>query len=456
MVISPLLSFAQTERTMGLLTNQPDAYQGYVLYSPQRNGDIFLIDNEARVVKQWTLDNEVREAFILENGNIVVLSGIRQEDLDTTYISEDFYNGSTGKIIEMNWDGEIIWEYELIEPKYRAHHGVTVLPNGNFMLIAWSYRTIEEAIEMGLNVEAYGDEFDFVLPDAILEIERETKEIIWQWDSWDHLIQNFDPDKPNYGNPKDFPGRIDINYHEQIVKNTETATERADWMHSNAIAYNDELDQVLLSARSFDELWIIDHSIPTEEAAGPAGDLLYRWGNPFAYGYGTLEERVFYNPHDIQWIENGLSGAGNIILFNNRELDENGEEFSAIIEFTPPLNEDKSYSTVDNGQFGPHHEDIVWKYSSPGFYSRVISGVQRLPNENTFIIQGRSGRLFEVSPEGEIVWDYVNPSIIDGEIVPQGTVLDRFVNRVFRARKYGVDFPGLQDKDLTPSVPLVD
>ena len=454
-IMTSLNTLAQDERTVGLFVNEDAAYEGYVLYSPQRNPELFLIDNEARVIKQWTFDDLVREAFMLDNGNIVVLLGIEAQDLDTTYMPESFLNGSTGRIIEMTWEGEIVWEYELIDPKLRAHHGVSVLPNGNMMLIAWSYRSIDEAIAMGLDGEAYGDEYDLLLPDAIVEIDRETKEIVWQWDSWDHLVQNFDPDKPNYGEPSDFPGRIDLNYHEQIVKGIETATERADWMHSNAIAYNPELDQVLLSARSFDEVWFIDHSTTTEEAAGPAGDLLYRWGNPAAYGQGELEERFFYNQHDLQWIEPGYLGEGNILAYNNREVDENGEEYSAIIEFTPPLNEDGSYNMIEGtGHYGP--EELIWHYASEGFFSAVISSVQRLPNGNTFINQGRSGRLFEVTPEGEIVWDYVNPSITNSQLLEQGSLPTEFNNRIFRARKYGADYVGFEGRDLTPGEPLVE
>ena len=43
------------------------------------------------------------------------------------------------------------------------------------------------------------------------------------------------------------------------------------------------------------------------------------------------------------------------------------------------------------------------------FYSAVISSAQRLWTGNTFIVEGTTGRVFEVTPEGQIVWEYINP-----------------------------------------------
>ena len=84
-------------------------------------------------------------------------------------------------------------------------------------------------------------------------------------------------------------------------------------MHVNAVAYNAELDQIVLSSPHFNEIWIIDHGTTTEEAKGhtggrwgKGGDILYRWGNPRAYRNGTkLDQRLFYQ-HNIQWIPKGL------------------------------------------------------------------------------------------------------------------------------------------------------
>ena len=82
------------------------------------------------------------------------------------------------------------------------------------------------------------------------------------------------------------------------------------------------------------------------------------------------------------------------------------------------------------------HKDNNWKFPIPTkwlFNSPYIAGSQRLPNGNTFICEGGTGRLFEVTKSGEIVWEFVNP--------------DR--KAIFRAYRYGADFPGIQGRDLS-------
>ena len=110
----------------------------------------------------------------------------------------------------------------------------------------------------------------------------------------------------------------------------------------------------------------------------------------------------------------------------------------------------------------PETGDIVWEYKSKaetGFAAHHISGSQRLPNGNTFICSGNWGHLFEVTTEGEVVWEYINPLtnagprnwIEDGPFPP----LAAESNDTFRAHRYGPDYPGLAGKDLTPRGQIV-
>lgn len=131
-----------------------------------------------------------------------------------------------------------------------------------------------------------------VEPDSLVEIKPNGKtggDVVWEWHLWDHLIQDFDKEKANYGDVAAHPERVDTNYN--VV-----AGQRAnsDWTHSNAVDYNADLDEVLISLRNFSEIWIIDHRTTTAEAVGhmggrrgSGGDLLYRWGNPRVYRAGT-------------------------------------------------------------------------------------------------------------------------------------------------------------------------
>ena len=140
--------------------------------------------------------------------------------------------------------------------------------------------------------------------------------MVWRWRVWDHLIQDYDATKANYGNVAANPRLIDADGTESRIP--------AFWNHMNSIDYNAALDQIMLSVRGNSEVWIIDHSTTTAEAAahtggksGKGGDLLYRWGNPKAYGAGTQSDQELYQQHDAEWVSTGYPGAGNITVFNN-------------------------------------------------------------------------------------------------------------------------------------------
>ncbi len=73
-------------------------------------------------------------------------------------------------------------------------------------------------------------------------------------------------------------------------------------------------------------------------------------------------------------------------------------------------------------------------------------------SSSTFVCSGPQGRFFEVSPEGEIVWEYRNPFHGDvGGWVPEGT--EQFLYATFRATKFPPDHPGLAGRNLSPLDP---
>jgi hypothetical protein len=301
----------------------------------------------------------------------------------------------------------------------------------------------------------------------------------------DHLIQDHDPDLANFGDPAEHPERIDINgdrdpepptpeeeaeeaammaalgyaggggdddvdadaddeeEQEEEEEDPEDAARKArvkdaDWMHTNAVAYNAALDQIAISVRRFDEIWILDHSITREEARGPKGDLLYRWGNPFAYGMGEFEDRQLLGQHNVHWIPEGHLGAGNLVVFNNGNSER---EWSTIVEWWAPRDESGRYPREEGQPWGPADPEWTYEAAEPeSFYSPFISGVQRLPNGNTMVCSGAPGRVFEVSPDGEVVWDWRSPFV-----APEGAErdLEKFPTAIFRAMRYGPDHPGI-------------
>jgi hypothetical protein len=116
-------------------------------------------------------------------------------------------------------------------------------------------------------------------PDKIIEIGPQRPEggkIVWEWHLWDHLVQDLDDTKNNYGNIADHPRRVNINAHahaphmtvEQVeaqkkqgmmTGNATPDNQGSDMTHVNAISYNPKLDQIVISAAGFSEIWIIDH-----------------------------------------------------------------------------------------------------------------------------------------------------------------------------------------------------
>jgi len=261
------------------------------------------------------------------------------------------------------------------------------------------------------------------------------------------LVQDLDSTKANYGDVAKNPQLVDLNY--TLVDG------RADWLHANAVAYNSKLDHILLSVRSLSEMWIIDHSTSTAEAAshsggksGKGGDLLYRWGNPAAYRAGTAKEQILFFQHDAHWIPDGLSGAGNILIFNNGT----GRDYSAVEEIVPPTVDAKGNYPMTSGVWGPSASK--WTYTAPikeNFYSQFVAGAQRLPNGNTLICSGWNGWIFEVDKEDKTVWEYGNADA-EGGIAYQGDLPGG--NAVFRSPRYAADYPGLKGKDLTPGAPI--
>jgi len=416
------------EPLTGLLHADERANPGYTLLAPISSTSTYLVDVAGKVVHRWESDAGAgNAAYLLENGNL-----LRTESVAPTGRRTFDRGGAGGRVREIAPDGTVVWEFVLSDEFGRLHHDVDVLPNGNVLMIAWEIRSAEEAIAAGRDPEMLRD--GELWPDRILEVQPTPPSggrVVWEWRVWDHVIQDHDPTKENYGDVSAHPERIDLNFA--------SAGGPADWNHTNSVAYNSRLDQIVLSVHEFSEIWVIDHSTTMGEAAGHdggrfgrGGDLLYRWGNPQAYRAGTQSDQILYGQHDAQWIDEDLPGAGNLLLFNNG-FHRPGDPWSAAAEITPPVTEDGTYVIQNGRTYGPKLP--TWQYASADIYSPNISGAQRLPNGNTLICSGAGGCLTEVTQDGTVVWLYVNPFA-----VRQGGTLHR---EVFKVRRYERDHPGI-------------
>ena len=424
-------------KIISVFINDEESFEGYTLFSPLYYFTTYLINNGGEIVNKWKSNYlQGLDCYLLENGNLLRACVPR--------INPYILGGGMGGRIEMfNWDGDLVWEFEYSDNRHCLNHGFEVLPNGNILMIAWEIKTYAEAIAEGRN--PFTIPAGVLWPSYIIEVEPKLPEggnIVWEWHVWDHLIQNYDSTKNNYGNVRNHPELIDINF-------VGIPLGCVDWNHFNSLDYNEEFDQILISSHIQNEIWIIDHSTTTEEAAGHSGgrygkggDLLYRWGNPQVYSAGTADDQMLFGQHDAQWIKKGCPGEGHITVFNNG-LFRPELSYSSVDEIIPPVDEIGNYYLKPGSAYGP--KEPIWSYSAEDlsdFYSPLMSGAQRLPNGNTLICDGIRGVFFEVTTEQEIVWRY-------------NTLLyPNFFKQVTKINRYPTDYPGI--RDITKSTVSID
>ena len=429
---------AYPDRTIGLRVCHPGVEGGYVLFPHKHRPDVYLLDRLGRVVHHWgkSAYEPGQMAYLRENGNLVRAAMIKS--------GGSIGGGEGGRVEEYDWNDQLVWSFDYQSNEHSTHHDFKILPSGNLLMLAVERKSKEEAAAVGFDPTKLQD--GYVAPDMIIEVKNtgaSTFEVVWEWHVWDHLAAKGDSSwNPNV-----------------LIANGGAP---AFWNHANSIDYNAELDQIAVSARSHNEVWILDHSTTTAEAKshaggkhGKGGDFLYRWGNPAMYSAGSQADRMLFNQHDAQWIAPGLPGAGHLLVFDNG-LDRPGGPFSTLDEIATPVGADGSYPTLAKpAAFGP--TSLAWQYQATpptAFYSSEISGAQRLPNGNTFACEGTTGRFFEVTSAGELVWEYVNPVANAGPMSQYELAsLDPKThpeNAVFKTHWYPASFAGFQGKDLTP------
>ena len=443
-----LSGFAQ--RTVGVLSvDQDKVLDGYNLIYPHNQSTVYLLDNCGEVVHDWIDADDTRpgnSVYLLENGNIV-----QCKRRSTSAVNDPIWAGGAGETVEIKtWDNDIISRITINNDSMRLHHDIAPLPNGNILLLSWRSIDSVDCVAAGRDPSLITQ--GRVWSEQIMEWNPTTNSIVWEWRVWDHLIQNFDQDKKNYGFVEMHPERINLNYDEHNA--------HPDWLHMNAIDYNPVLDQIIVSVPYFNELWIIDHSTTTEQAkssigggSGKGGDLLYRWGNPQAFDNGSDDDKKLFFQHDVHWINPdaiiGDEDFGVIGVFNNRF----GQNLSPAhtVSTSYAMQFESNVTSYDMTQINRDfietrvHPDTLIQASSAG-----LSSIQVLPNDNWLICAGRWGYVYELDLEGKVVWEYVVP-FMGGAAVEQGTDLGIGNNITFRAKRFPLDFPAFDNRELTPS-----
>ncbi|SEL15142.1 Arylsulfotransferase (ASST) [Maribacter orientalis] len=377
---TPTESSTTTIGELGTVTfyNEELSEDEYILVNDAAANSVYLMDKNADLVYEWPLGDRIigNDVILLNDGTL--LASLESDN-------PDFQFGGQGGIIQIiDKNGQTLWNFEYSTTEHRSHHDVELLPNGNVLAIAWEKMVKEEAIANG---SMLGTD---IFPESIIEIDPITNTIVWEWHAKHHLIQDFDNSKLNFGSIEENPQLINLNYVDADGGNI---------MHANGIGYDEINDLIYLSVNYYSEVWVIDHSTNTDDAAlhsggkfGKGGDLLYRFGNPSTQNDETTE-RLFINNHYPNLFE-----PGKILIYTNGgDLEQ-----STVYELKLPT--ELTQKTIPK----PTQPEILWSFTDTELYAPKVSGAVRLPNGNTLITEGDFG-LWEVTQQGEVVWKFSAP-----------------------------------------------
>lgn len=407
------------------------AYNGYTLV-PTINDGILLFDMNGNEVRRW--DFRGFPPKLLPGGHLIGNSGERHPK----YGMQDGVN-----LMQISYDGEVEWEFDhfdyIADPGHdhhwmaRQHHdfqregqAVYYVPgeqpkidSGKTLILG--HRTIHNP--------AISDKK--LLDDVIYEVSWEG-EILWEWSVADHFADlGFDESAKNVlaRNPNLLQADGGI----------------GDFMHVNCASYlgpnhwYDEGDQrfkpnnIIIDGRESNILLILDHD---------TGEIVWKIGPDYMHDPRLKKLGQVIGQHALHMIPEGLPGAGNLLFFDNGGWAGYGDPNPGSFDGTKYARRD--YSRVV--ELNPVTLEVVWEltpaklgYQQPTdsskFYSPYVSNAQRLPNGNTLVDEGSDGRVFEVTPDYEIVWEWISPYFAHKDDGTDGTT-----NMIYRAYRYPYDY----------------
>ncbi len=441
------LSSLISQNTVGLLSKTPKEFQkGYDLVYPFYQPTVFLLDSCGQIVHQWTDEDEMNPglaAYLSPEGKLI-------KSKKHYIFQNDIIGGSpSGEFVEIySWENELLASFELNNDQFRLHHDLEPMANGNVLMIAWDRVLADSLLRLGKDTLFAPTEY--LLSEKIIEWNPTLDSIVWEWNAFDHVIQDFDSTLSNYGSVENHPEKIDLNFPYYLS---------TDWLHFNSIDYNEELDQILISCPEFNEFWIIDHSTSKEEAkgssgglSGKGGDLIFRWGNPQAYANGDDSDQKLFYQHDVNWTNSHAQyeddDYGEIILFNNRVHEGSSVayldlQFDTMSWSYKTFFNDITYLPTD------FERTISHPTNSELSHSQIVSSARKQPNGNTLIFAGDWGYVYEMNVDGDLVWEYRIP-FNNGKRIEQGFDPAKKLNLMFKFIRYPLDFPAFEEKDLDP------
>jgi hypothetical protein len=481
----------------------PDkSYGGYFMNAG--GGTTYLMDMYGYIVHQWK--NSTSTADLMEDGTLWSLGSIQDWDGNTIWsldLKKDF--PARTDFANLHHDFRRIWNkklnaYTMLLVVFRTISQTEALAAGGDPSIDYTKTPTNSAAPRNTQI------------DALIEVDM-NKNIVWEWRFTDHTCQSRNPAWPRYVSDVALaPGKVNVFWRNNGNEPVGPEGIVYDWIHVNSIDYNEALGHIVINSRQWSTFFVIDHDktfVSTSNweanrlaAAGQDGDFIYRFGNPSAYNQGkppafnSEGEQQIFGAHNIQWIKPyhwstpkrtadtwpdpryytksgiALPGAGNFLIFDNGAFNPTLQRQSRVREINPYLNAagvvtaayvnppEAGYiedidKTIGGAGARWKSKQIVWNFqsqSSNSFFSRLISGMDRLPNGNTSITCGQHGQFFEVTPSGEVVWEYIWPGVVGSNAKTILTDSDSVM--MFRHHRYGNDYPGLAGRDLTPTTTI--
>jgi hypothetical protein len=364
------------------------AYNSYVCFS-SLDGATHLIDMDGNEVHRWAHTGNPGEVI-----DPKLVGGARGHVLLQLSSIDDPRGGIfTDKTVgELDWDGRTVWEWGEQAPggAARQNHDWARLKNGDTLLLVAIPRAVP-----GLGPKVIGDQ-------AIYEVTPEGK-IVWRWVAGDYLSEFGFPaagmaylrERVRRNLPEPY-GYLEINDMQVLGPNR--------WFEAGDQRFDPE--NIMIDARKGNVVLIVSKK---------TGKVVWRLGPVFAGSEFSPDQRIgnrtvprpvdqISGQHNAHLIAEGLPGAGDLLLYD----DEGGAGF-------PPAALG-IYAGSRVLEIDPVKKQIVWQYTGEdsgrptwSFYTSFVSNAARLPNGNTLIDEGMNGRIFQITPVGEIVWEYVTP-----------------------------------------------
>jgi hypothetical protein len=387
---------AQTVYPTGTTIYDPDrSWNGFTVLSPLATQAVLVIDMNGTVVKRWDGFNNSAggPARVLPGGMVMAASGSRpphQESLELIrrdFDGKDLWRFARGEQITTR-EGTTVWsarqhhDWQIVgfPAGYYSPDSTPDVNGGNTLILSHTDRMQPKVADVML-----GD-------DRLIEVSPKG-EIVWEWVASDHIDElGFEAD-----------ARRAI----KAARGFNKARGSFDWLHINSATYvgpNQWFDKgdrrfapenVIISSREASLLAIV----------GRDGKIVWQLGPDFSASKELRAIRQIIGQHHAHLIPKGLPGAGNLLVFDNGGSSGYG--------FNTPIAPDGvgafARATSRVLEINPVTLELVWSYTNPRFFSTNISGAQRLPNGNTLITAGAGGRMFEVTREGAIVWEYMFP-----------------------------------------------